>query len=123
MHLLTQFIEPHLVDEILYAALDLASRRLGLGVISVGDGDEADTRELEAANDTFTLDLIARQAAQIINHQNIDLAIGGGRKHGLISGTIAVRATHRLICIRFSDAPSFCVYTASTVPELVVDAR
>lgn len=124
MHLLTQLIEPHLVDEILHTALDLASRRLGLG--SVGDGDQTDTRELKAADDTFTLDLIARQPAQVINHQNIDLAIGRGCEHCLIPGTIAVRAAHRLICIRFSDAPSLRrhgVDTASTVPELIVDAR
>ena len=77
---------------------------------------------MQAANGALALDLIARQAAQIIDEQNVELAMFGRVQHVAILRPRAVRTADRLVSELTYDRPALVIRTASAVAKLIFDA-
>jgi hypothetical protein len=92
-----QVVKVNLVHEILDRSMHFAAR--GGRVIPVRDTDNPHTPMLQATEDTLGLYLIARQARNIVDQQQVELARFGVRNHCLVARAVGARCRNGLVLI------------------------
>jgi hypothetical protein len=122
MKLLTQLVEPHLVDEPFHRALYFSSRDLRLRVVAVGNRDDADAKECEPPDGALAFDLITRKAAQVIDDQDVELAAFSRAQHVAVLGPGAVGTADGFVRELPCDRPAFVIRTTSAVAKSILDA-